>query len=140
MDLRSDQIRRYARHILLADVGGVGQARLLAASVRVGEAGGAGAVAIVYLAAAGVGRIVITDRRVVGTEDVGFLYEAADVGQARAEAARVRVAGLNPDVTVADDGDGHDLDFPPTASAVDALAAGSAAAGVVIRTLAAGSR
>ena len=107
--MRDDQVKRYARHVLLSDVGGVGQRRIFAARARVADAGGAGAVAIVYLAAAGVGVIVIPDDAKVGGEDVGFLYELADVGRPRREAARDRVRSLNPDVRVEDDGPGTAL-------------------------------
>ncbi|MSP16110.1 MAG: hypothetical protein EXR73_05765 [Myxococcales bacterium] len=92
------QLRRYARQIVLPDVGGVGQERLLAAAVRVEHAVGAGAAAILYLAAAGVGRIVVTDGGVV--DAAGWLYEASDVGRARLDAAVERVAEQNPDVRV----------------------------------------
>ncbi len=101
--LRDDQIRRYSRHVLLPDVGGVGQKRILAATVEVPDAGGAAGAAIAYLAAAGVGTLIIADAEVVLPGDVGALYESADIGLPRAQAAATRVAALNPDVTVLGD-------------------------------------
>jgi ThiF family protein len=112
--MREDQIRRYARHVLLPDVGGVGQKRLLDAEVVVSDAGAAGSVAIAYLAAAGVGTIVVADDRAVGAEDVGILYERADVGRPRGDAVRTRVAALNPDVRVSDP---HAMSPPTPATA-----------------------
>jgi adenylyltransferase/sulfurtransferase len=102
--VRDDQIRRYARHVLLPDVGGKGQEKILRATVRVEQASGAGEGAILYLAAAGVGTIVIEDRRAV--DRAGLLYEAEDLGKSRLEAARARVSAMNPDVRVAESGDG----------------------------------
>ncbi|HUS65446.1 MAG TPA: ThiF family adenylyltransferase, partial [Kofleriaceae bacterium] len=98
--LREDQIRRYARHVLLPDVGGRGQERLLAAAVAVDLGGGPAAVAAVaYLAAAGVGRIALAGDGPVTAEDaaLGILYGTADVGRSRVDAIRDRVADLNPD-------------------------------------------
>jgi adenylyltransferase/sulfurtransferase len=121
--VRDDQIRRYARHVLLPDLGGVGQRRLLGGAVVLGSLAGAAEAAALYLAAAGVGTLVVRDRGVVDAP--GFLFEQADVGRARVDAARDRVAALNPDVTVADSGAGVALgacdDLPGAARA--ALAA-----------------
>lgn len=136
--LREDQIRRYARHVLLPDVGGVGQKRILAATVVVDDAGAAGAAAICYLAAAGVGTIVVTDRGAVGAADVGALYEAADVGRARLDAVRDRVAALNPDVRVVDAGDGRALPRLAASDAVEAIGEGAAAAGRLLREIVSG--
>jgi adenylyltransferase/sulfurtransferase len=93
--------------VLLPDVGGTGQRRLLAARVAVGELDADAEVAVVYLAAAGVGTLVVDDARPV--ERPGWLFEAADVGRPRREAAAARIAILNPDVTVVSDGDGVPL-------------------------------
>jgi molybdopterin/thiamine biosynthesis adenylyltransferase len=100
MALRDDQVRRYSRHVLLPELGGVAQARLLAGAVALPSLDGAGQAALVYLAAAGVGRIVVTDARAVDAP--GPLFEAEDVGRPRREAARARVTALNPDASVVD--------------------------------------
>jgi adenylyltransferase/sulfurtransferase len=105
--LRDDQVRRYARHVLLPDVGGTGQRRLLDATARFAELSPAAGVALVYLAAAGVGTIVVDDEAPVGEGDVGALFEAADVGRSRREAAAARAAALNPDATVVASGAGR---------------------------------
>ena len=86
--MRPDQKRRYLRHILL--FGAEGQERLLAAAVAVDQASGAGAAALWYLAAAGVGTLVVGDEGVVLPEDVGLIFEIADVGRSRREAASER--------------------------------------------------
>jgi adenylyltransferase/sulfurtransferase len=134
--VRDDQVRRYARHILLHEIGGVGQKRLLAATAVVRDAAGAGAAALVYLAAAGVGTIALLDESCVRPEDVGFLYEARDVGRRRREAARERIAALNPDVTVAVEGSGRPVQVSGGGDAVDALLLGARAAESWIREVA----
>jgi molybdopterin/thiamine biosynthesis adenylyltransferase len=112
MSLSEPQIQRYARHILLPDIGGVGQARLLTAAARVtvGPARCAGAVAAAYLAAAGLGTMILVDDGdgVVTEREVGgnILLGPDDVGAPRIEAMRRRLEALNPDVRiVADAGD-----------------------------------
>src|SRR5215467_1918318 len=107
--MREDQVHRYARHILLPDVGGIGQRRLFQGAVVVDDLTGEAEAAVAYLAAAGVGTLVVRDRGVV--EAPGFLFEASDVGRATLDALRERVAALNPDVAVASEGDG--LPLPP---------------------------
>ena len=141
VNLREPQIRRYARHILLPDVGGVGQARLLAAAARltVGPERPASAAALAYLAAAGVGTLVIaageqgpiTELEVEGNIVLGV----GDVGRDRFEALRERLAALNPDVhTVGDPGARSDvydvlIDAEPASGDVAAaLVAGGTAA------------
>jgi hypothetical protein len=104
--LREDQIERYARHILLPDVGGVGQKRLLAAVVVVelGPDPAAESVALAYLAAAGVGRLVLAgdaDGAITDAEvRAGILLGAGDVSRPRIQAITDRIAALNPDVRV----------------------------------------
>jgi adenylyltransferase/sulfurtransferase len=134
--VRDDQVRRYARHILLPEIGGTGQKRLLAATAVVRDAGGAGAAALVYLAAAGVGAIAVADEASVRPEDVGFLYEARDVGRRRREAARERIAALNPDVTVTGAADGVAIEPSASGDAAEALLLGARAAERWIREVA----
>jgi molybdopterin/thiamine biosynthesis adenylyltransferase len=104
--LREDQARRYARHILLPDIGGVGQKRLLAAVVLVelGLDPAAESVALAYLAAAGVGHLVLAgdvDAAVTSAEArVAILLGASDIGRPRIDAMTQRIAALNPDVRV----------------------------------------
>jgi sulfur-carrier protein adenylyltransferase/sulfurtransferase len=132
--LRPDQKRRYLRHILL--FGAEGQERLLAAAVAVDEAAGAGAAALWYLAAAGVGTLVVADEGAVRPEDVGLIFEIADVGRSRREAAAERLAALNPDVTVVASGAAaRRIPALPARDEADALAIGAAAAGAAIWAL-----
>jgi adenylyltransferase/sulfurtransferase len=100
--LTDAQLERYARHIILKEIGGAGQQRLLAARVALIGAGGIGAPAIQYLAAAGVGRLTVIDDDQVALSNLQrqVLYGVGDIGRAKADAARDAVARLNPDVTV----------------------------------------
>jgi adenylyltransferase/sulfurtransferase len=101
-DLTDAQLDRYARHIILKEIGGAGQRRLLEAHVALVGAGGIGAPAIQYLAAAGVGRLTLIDDDTVSLSNLQrqVLYATGDVGQDKVDAARQAVARLNPDVTV----------------------------------------
>jgi hypothetical protein len=122
--------------VLLPEVGGVGQKRLLAASVEVDDAGGAAGTAIVYLAAAGVGTIVVRDTRAVTAEDVGSLFEIGDVGRARDEAAAERVRALNADTVVTREGRGeHVCKVGRGAAGPDAFEKGALEAARVIREI-----
>jgi len=104
--LTEDQIRRYARHILLPDVGGTGQERLLGAAVTVpvGPGGDAAVAALAYLAAAGVGTLRLTGDPggplTAREQSGGILYGVSDVGRPRHEAIAERIRGINPDVRV----------------------------------------
>jgi molybdopterin/thiamine biosynthesis adenylyltransferase len=104
--LSESQIQRYARHILLPDVGGVGQGRLLAATVavEVGASRPAAAVALAYLAAAGVGRLrlqgAVDDPVTAAEVSAGILYGVCDVGRPRGAVLARRLRALNPDVEV----------------------------------------
>jgi molybdopterin/thiamine biosynthesis adenylyltransferase/rhodanese-related sulfurtransferase len=97
-----DQLERYKRHLLLDGVGVAGQEKLLAASVLLIGAGGLGAPAALYLAAAGVGRIGLVDFDRVDASNLQrqVLYTTADVGAPKVEAAAARMTALNPDVDV----------------------------------------
>jgi molybdopterin/thiamine biosynthesis adenylyltransferase len=97
------EIERYARHLVLREVGGPGQQKLKAASVLIVGAGGLGSPAALYLAAAGVGAIFVCDPDVVDASNLQrqILYAEADVGRPKAEAAADRLAALNPHIFVA---------------------------------------
>ena len=97
------QLDRYARHIILREIGGTGQQRLLGANVVLIGAGGIGAPAIQYLAAAGVGRLSAIDDDAVALSNLQrqVLFATDDVGRPKVEAAKDAVARLNPDVTFA---------------------------------------
>ncbi len=101
-ELSDAQLDRYARHIILKEIGGDGQRRLLAAHVALIGAGGIGAPAIQYLAAAGIGRLTIIDDDVVALSNLQrqVLYGSDDVDTLKVEAAARAVARLNPDVYV----------------------------------------
>jgi len=100
MDFSEDQIRRYARHIILPEVGGSGQARLLDARVLVIGAGGLGSPVVLYLAAAGVGTIGVVDDDEVDLTNLQrqVLHATSRVGLPKVESARAAVAEINPDV------------------------------------------
>lgn len=100
MTLTDDQLDRYARHIVLKEIGGAGQARLLSADVAVIGAGGIGSPAILYLAAAGVGTIRVIDDDSVALSNLQrqIMFGTTDIGTPKAEAAMAAVARLNPDV------------------------------------------
>lgn len=102
MDFRDDQIQRYARHILLKEVGGVGQEKLLKARVLVVGAGGLGSPLILYLAAAGVGTIGVIDDDDVDLSNLQrqVLHTTARIGTSKTYSAQAAVAAVNPDVSI----------------------------------------
>lgn len=102
MALSDEQLERYARHIVLREVGGVGQAKLLAARVLVIGAGGLGSPLLLYLAAAGIGTIGIVDFDAVSLSNLQrqIAHASDDVGTAKTESAARAIAALNPDVKV----------------------------------------
>lgn len=102
MALSDEQLDRYARHIILKDIGGAGQQALLGATVALIGAGGIGSPAIEYLAAAGVGRLRLIDDDVVALSNLQrqAIFTTADIGSPKVEAAAGRVAAMNPDVDV----------------------------------------
>lgn len=102
MTLSDDQLERYARHIVLKEVGGAGQKRLLAARVLVIGAGGLGSPCIQYLAAAGVGTIGVVDDDSVSLSNLQrqVLHGSPDIGRAKVDSAADAVARLNPDVRI----------------------------------------
>ena len=102
MDFSEPQIERYARHIVLREVGGVGQAKLLQAGVLVVGAGGLGSPLAMYLAAAGVGSIGIVDDDVVSLSNLQrqIVHASKDVGVAKTQSAAETLIALNPEVRV----------------------------------------
>jgi molybdopterin/thiamine biosynthesis adenylyltransferase len=95
-------IERHARHILLKEIGGRGQQRLAKTRVAIIGAGGLGAPAALYLAAAGFGAIRLIDDDAVSLDNLQrqILYRTSDVGRVKVEAAREALAGLDPGVAV----------------------------------------
>ncbi len=97
-----DEIERYARHLVLREVGGPGQQKLKAARVLVVGAGGLGAPVLLYLAAAGVGTIGIVDDDVVSLSNLQrqVVFETPDLGLGKAEIAAARLRRLNPNIRI----------------------------------------
>lgn len=97
-----EEVERYARHLVLREIGGPGQQKLKAASALIVGAGGLGAPASLYLAAAGVGRIVMVDPDVVDRSNLQrqVLYAEEEVGRPKVEIAVQRLAALNPHTRV----------------------------------------
>jgi molybdopterin/thiamine biosynthesis adenylyltransferase len=102
MSFSDAEVNRYARHLVLREVGGPGQQKLKAARVLIVGAGGLGAPAALYLAAAGVGHIAIADPDAVDLSNLQrqVIYASGEVGTAKVEAAAARLESLNPNVTV----------------------------------------
>jgi molybdopterin/thiamine biosynthesis adenylyltransferase len=102
VSLDADQIERYSRHILLKDVGGIGQEKLLQSRVLVIGAGGLGSPIALYLAAAGVGTLGIVDADVVDLSNLQrqVIHFTRDVGRPKVTSAREKINSMNPDVTV----------------------------------------
>ncbi len=102
MTLSPDDLARYARHIVLPEIGGTGQLRLRRAHVAVIGAGGIGSPVIQYLGAAGVGRLTVIDDDRVDASNLQrqTLFAAADVGRPKAQAAADAVARVNTGVEV----------------------------------------
>ncbi len=102
MDFSDAQLERYARHIILPEVGGVGQARLCQARVLVVGAGGLGSPLLLYLAAAGVGTLGIVDPDVVDLSNLQrqVIHDGATLGRPKVDSALDRIAAINPEVRV----------------------------------------
>jgi molybdopterin/thiamine biosynthesis adenylyltransferase/rhodanese-related sulfurtransferase len=100
--LEPSEVKRYARHLVLPEVGAEGQERLRAASVLIVGAGGLGSPLALYLAAAGVGHLGIVDFDSVDESNLQrqVLYGTADVGRSKVEVATERVGQINPHVEV----------------------------------------
>ena len=102
LSFTEEQIKRYSRHIILSQVGGKGQRRLLEASVLLIGAGGLGSPAGIYLAAAGVGKLGIVDFDLVDLSNLHrqILHHNHDLGRAKVVSAAEAIADVNPDVGV----------------------------------------
>jgi molybdopterin/thiamine biosynthesis adenylyltransferase/rhodanese-related sulfurtransferase len=100
--LTPDQRRRYSRHLLIPEVGEAGQQKLLDARVLLVGAGGLGAPAALYLAAAGVGTLGVIDADAVDDSNLQrqVIHTTDRIGQPKVESARQTIEALNPDVTV----------------------------------------
>ncbi len=100
--LSDDELERYARHIVLPEIGGAGQQKLKRARVLVVGAGGLGAPLLAYLAAAGVGTIGIVDDDTVSLSNLQrqVIHDSAAVGIAKVESAQAAIARINPHVAV----------------------------------------
>jgi molybdopterin/thiamine biosynthesis adenylyltransferase len=100
VNFSDDELERYARHLVLPEFGGRGQASLARARVAVVGAGGLGSPCLLYLAAAGVGRLTIIDDDAVALSNLQrqVLFETADAGEMKAERAASHLHALNPHV------------------------------------------
>ncbi len=102
IDFSDTQIERYARHLVLPEIGDEGQAKLLDSSVLVIGAGGLGSPLLLYLAAAGVGRIGVVDDDAVDLSNLQrqVVHDSSNVGMSKVESAKARLAEINPEVAV----------------------------------------
>src|SRR3989338_810407 len=101
-DYTEEQLERYSRHIILQDIGATGKEKILNSKVLIIGAGGLGAPAALYLAAAGVGTIGIVDGDVVDLSNLQrqVIHFTADVGKPKVTSAREKIEQMNPDVRV----------------------------------------
>ena len=102
IDFTDEQIERYSRHIMLPEVGGVGQIKMLEAKVLLIGAGGLGSPAAYYLAAAGIGNLGIVDFDVVDLSNLQrqIIHSTERIGMLKTESAKKTIEALNPDVKV----------------------------------------
>ena len=100
MEFTDEQLQRYARHIVLSEVGGVGQKKLLSGRVLVIGAGGLGAPLLLYLAAAGVGTLGVVDDDVVDLSNLQrqVIHTTQNIGAPKVESAAKAVEAINPGV------------------------------------------
>ena len=100
--LTDNQLERYARHVILDEVGEAGQEKLLASSVLVLGAGGLGSPMLLYLAAAGVGRIGIVDDDAVELSNLQrqIIHGTASLGRSKVASAKETIAAINPEIVV----------------------------------------
>ncbi|MEE2661522.1 MAG: molybdopterin-synthase adenylyltransferase MoeB [Pseudomonadota bacterium] len=102
MDFTEEQIQRYARHIVLPEIGGVGQKTLLGSRVLVIGAGGLGTPLLMYLAAAGVGTLGIMDDDIVELSNLQrqVIHKTSSIGISKVESAANAISEINPDLKV----------------------------------------
>ena len=111
MSFSQAEVERYARHLVLREIGGPGQQRLKAARILLVGAGGLGAPAALYLAAAGVGTLGLVDPDEVSLSNLQrqVLYQTGDIGRLKVAVAAERLAAINPHVAVESHPVGLDL-------------------------------
>jgi molybdopterin-synthase adenylyltransferase len=102
MSLTPEQLERYARHIMLRELGGVGQQKLLKAHVAMVGLGALGGPAALYLAAAGIGKLTVIDDDAVSLSNLQrqVLFGTSEVGVAKTEAGAARLTFVNPDIEI----------------------------------------
>lgn len=102
MEFSDEEVERYARHLVLREIGGPGQQKLKTARVLIVGAGGLGAPAALYLAAAGVGTLVLVDPDRVDRSNLQrqVLFAETDIGRLKTDAAIERLSAINPSVAV----------------------------------------
>lgn len=102
MDFTEEQLERYSRHIILSEIGGKGQKKILKSKVLIVGAGGLGSPAAIYLAAAGVGMLGIIDSDSVDRTNLQrqVIHYTADIGKPKVESAKEKISLLNPGVKV----------------------------------------
>ena len=102
MSLSPEELERYARHIVMREVGGPGQQKLKAARVLVVGAGGIGSPALLYLAASGVGTLGFVDDDKVSLSNMQrqVIHDTAEIGRSKVESAAAAIARLNPHVKI----------------------------------------
>jgi molybdopterin/thiamine biosynthesis adenylyltransferase len=118
--LSADELERYARHIVLREIGGQGQAALRSAKVLVIGAGGLGAPVLMYLAAAGIGTLGVVDDDHVSLSNLQrqIIHATPDIGARKVDSAAAKIHALNPHVTFV----GHDARLRPS-NAMELIAA-----------------
>jgi molybdopterin/thiamine biosynthesis adenylyltransferase len=102
LELTEQQIERYSRQIILQEIGGAGQEKLLSSKVLIVGAGGLGAPAALYLAAAGIGTLGIIDSDRVDLSNLQrqIIHHTTDLGSEKVDSAKSKIQAINPDVTV----------------------------------------
>ena len=102
MSLSNEELERYSRHLILKEIGYKGQKKLSESSVLIIGAGGLGAPAAMYLAAAGVGKIGIADADAVDLSNLQrqIIHTTNDIGKPKVESARESMLAINPNIEV----------------------------------------